>query len=148
LWIGWANKVVWDEAHFGMSVNTIYHLFNPLTTNPLDTGKFASFYLKRQFYFDVHPPLGKMLVAVGGLLAGYNGSFEFKSGETYPDALNYTVMRAFLATFGALMVPVAFETARELRLSTKAATFVGLMVLFGNFLEFFLSSLKLKVNHR
>lgn len=109
--IGLSNIVTWDEAHFG---------------------KFGSHYIKRDFYFDVHPPLGKMLVGLSGYLAGYNGSFEFKSGEKYPEDVNYTFMRLFNAFFGVVLVPLAYYTARELRLRRPAVWLVTLMVLFEN----------------
>ncbi|PGG97110.1 hypothetical protein AJ79_09338 [Helicocarpus griseus UAMH5409] len=109
--IGLSDIVTWDEAHFG---------------------KFGSHYLKREFYFDVHPPLGKMLVGLSGYLAGYNGSFEFKSGEKYPEDVNYTFMRVFNAFFGAVCVPLAYYTARELRFRRPTVWLVTLMVLCEN----------------
>lgn len=109
--IGLSNIVTWDEAHFG---------------------KFGSHYLQQTYYFDVHPPMGKLLVGFSGLLAGYNGSFEFKSGETYPDELDYTTMRAFNAMFGIFIVPMAYWTAKELNLSRPAVWLVSLMVLCEN----------------
>ena len=108
--IGRSDVVVWDEAHFG---------------------KFGSHYLKREFYFDVHPPLGKMLVGLAGLLSGYDGSFEFKSGEKYPENVPYVAMRVMIATFGVAMVPLAWYTAVELGMSWKACHLVALMVLLG-----------------
>uniref|UniRef100_A0A093V636 Dolichyl-phosphate-mannose--protein mannosyltransferase n=1 Tax=Talaromyces marneffei PM1 TaxID=1077442 RepID=A0A093V636_TALMA len=95
-------------------------------------GKFGSHYLKREFYFDVHPPLGKILVGLSGYLAGYNGSFEFKSGEQYPEDVNYTFMRVFNAFFGVVCVPLAYYTARELNFRRPTVWLVTLMVLFEN----------------
>lgn len=109
--IGRSDIVTWDEAHFG---------------------KFGSHYLKREFYFDVHPPLGKMLVGLSGLMAGYNGSFEFESGNHYPPELNYVFMRLFNATFATLCVPLAYYTARQLRLPRPAVWLVSLAVLCEN----------------
>lgn len=73
-----------------------------------------------------------MLVGLSGYLAGYNGSFEFKSGETYPEELNYTFMRVFNSAFGALCVPVAYFTAKELNFKRQTVWLVTMMVLFEN----------------
>ena len=104
------NFVLWDEAHFG---------------------KFGSYYLRRMFYFDVHPPLGKMLVALGGWLAKVDGSFEFPSGQPYPDGFNYAAMRIFVAAFGTLAVPFTYLLAVQMGLGKNAAYLCGLMALLG-----------------
>lgn len=73
-----------------------------------------------------------MLVGLSGYLAGYNGSFEFKSGETYPEDVNYTFMRVFNAAFGVVCVPLAYYTARELNFRRATVWLISLMVLFEN----------------
>ncbi|ODV87752.1 glycosyltransferase family 39 protein [[Candida] arabinofermentans NRRL YB-2248] len=105
--IGINPNVVWDEAHFG---------------------KFGSYYLRHEFYHDVHPPLGKMLVGLSGYLAGYNGSWDFPSGQAYPDYIDYVKMRLFNATFSALCVPVAYFTMKEFGFNRKTVFLFTLMV--------------------
>jgi dolichyl-phosphate-mannose-protein mannosyltransferase len=72
-----------------------------------------------------------MLVGLAGLLSGYDGSFEFKSGEKYPEHVPYVAMRVMLATFGVGMVPLGWYTAVELGLTQWACHLVALMVLLG-----------------
>lgn len=103
------DAVVWDEAHFG---------------------KFGSYYLRHEFYHDVHPPLAKILVGLSGWMAGYNGSWDFPSGEKYPDYIDYTKMRLFQATFSALCTPLAYFTAKEIGFSIPATWLYTIMVTF------------------
>lgn len=105
--IGINNHVVWDEAHFG---------------------KFGSYYLRHSFYHDVHPPLGKMLCGLSGYIAGYNGSWDFPSGQEYPEYIDYVKMRLFNATFGSLMVPIAYFTMKQIGYNRKVTWLFTLMV--------------------
>lgn len=103
------NHVCWDETHFG---------------------KFGSWYINRTFFFDVHPPLGKMLIGLSGKLTGYNGSFAFnKPGDKYLDH-NYLGMRIFCATLGMLIIPFTFITIWELTYSLSASFLAALLVTF------------------
>lgn len=101
------NHVVWDEAHFG---------------------KFGSYYLRHEFYHDVHPPLGKMLIGLSGYLAGYNGSWDFPSGQEYPEFIDFTKMRIFNAIFSVMCVPFAYYTSKQVGLSIPTTWLFTLMV--------------------
>uniref|UniRef100_A0AAY4BHR6 Protein O-mannosyl-transferase 2 n=1 Tax=Denticeps clupeoides TaxID=299321 RepID=A0AAY4BHR6_9TELE len=85
--------ICWDETHFG---------------------KMGSYYINRTFFFDVHPPLGKMLIGLAGYLTGYDGTFPFiKPGDKY-EHHNYLGMRGLCAALGSCLPPFAFLTVLEL----------------------------------
>ena len=93
-------------------------------------GKMASWYINRTFFFDVHPPLGKMSISLIGYLTGYNGTFAWdKPGDPFFDH-SYVGMRIYCAILGALLVPLIFETVYKLSGSVRAATLAGACVLF------------------
>ncbi|BEJ14723.1 hypothetical protein CspHIS471_0404900 [Cutaneotrichosporon sp. HIS471] len=107
------DEVVFDEVHFG---------------------GFASQYLRREYYFDVHPPLAKMLNALSGWFVGFDGSFDFANiGDSYPEHnVPYVGMRAFVAIMGAVTVPVVYATMRESGYPIAIAAFSALLILFDN----------------
>ena len=91
----------------------------------------AQYYLNQTFYFDVHPPLGKMLVGLAGALTGFNGSFDYPSGAEYPPHVPYRAMRILMALPGVGMVPLAWGTSVELGFTWYGRHIVTLMVLCG-----------------
>lgn len=76
-----------------------------------------------------------MLVGLSGWLAGYNGSFGFESGHTYPSNVNYAAMRIFNAFWGAMLVPLAYLTAQQFHMSYKASILAATMVLLGKWMN-------------
>lgn len=111
LYINSSNLVVWDEAHFG---------------------KFANFYLNGTFYFDVHPPLGKMTVAGMGYIAGYDGKFAFGSNSVYDQTVPIGYMRAQCALLGAFIPILVYGTCRNMKLSIVPSVLAATMMLFDN----------------
>lgn len=72
-----------------------------------------------------------MLVGLAGALSGFNGSYDFPSGQTYPDHVPFRAMRVMLAMPGVMMVPLAWGTSLELGFSNYAKHIVTLMTLCG-----------------
>lgn len=111
--LGFPDKVVFDEVHFG---------------------KFASYYLERTYFFDLHPPFAKLLIAFTGWLVGYDGAFKFDTiGENYVENnVPYIAYRAFIAIQGTVVVPVLFLTLKTLNFSVVACVISSIIVAFDN----------------
>ncbi len=70
-----------------------------------------------------------MLIALAGILTGYDGKYDFKEpGQAYGDTA-YMGMRAFCALCGAACVPLAYATVLRLVRSPWAASVAALLVL-------------------
>ncbi len=111
VWFGHPNSAVFDEVHFG---------------------KFISAYFTHEYYFDIHPPLGKLVLAAWGWLWGFKPGFSFANiGELYPDNL-YMALRFLPMLAGALLPLVIFGIARQLKLSLPAAALAGILVALDN----------------
>ncbi|KAI5288009.1 hypothetical protein KEM52_001356, partial [Ascosphaera acerosa] len=95
---------------------------------------FASYYLQRTYFFDVHPPFGKLLFALMGWLVGYDGHFLFTNiGDSYVEhGVPYVALRALPAALGALTVPVVFLIVWESGFSAPACVLAAGLLLFDN----------------
>ncbi|KAK5130671.1 hypothetical protein LTR08_001832 [Meristemomyces frigidus] len=107
------DQVVFDEVHFG---------------------KFASYYLQRTYFFDVHPPFGKLLFAFAGWLVGYDGSFLFENiGDSYiTNKVPYVAYRSMPALLGSLTVTTVYWIMWESGYSLPACIVAASLVLFDN----------------
>lgn len=103
--------VLWDEAHFG---------------------KFATHYLKREYFFDVHPPLGKMLTAFSAWIHSVPSGFAFPSGLPYPLDVDYCGMRLFHAVFGSAVPVLGGILMQNLQYDTATCLAVGVMLAMDN----------------
>jgi dolichyl-phosphate-mannose-protein mannosyltransferase len=103
-------KVIFDEAHFGL---------------------YATKYLSRQYYFDIHPPLGKMLLALAGYLGGLKSGFQFEPGAPYGD-FNFLALRFLPAFLGSFLIIIVYLFVREIGFSRRVAFLSGFLLLFDN----------------
>ena len=109
--------------------------FPPNSFDEVHFGKFAAYYLRREYYFDVHPPFAKLLLALAGWFVGFEGDFDFANiGDSYTaNNVPYWGMRALPAILGSLTVPAAYYIMQESGYSTIAAAFSAIIILFGGF---------------
>lgn len=106
LWqLGTPNEIVFDEVYFR---------------------EFASNYLSGAYFFDIHPPIIKLVFAGVGTLFGFSPE-QVASGD---DAV--VALRLLPAVAGAMLVPLVYVVARQLGLGRRFAAFAGALVLLDN----------------
>ncbi|EOR01782.1 Dolichyl-phosphate-mannose--protein mannosyltransferase 4 [Wallemia ichthyophaga EXF-994] len=107
------SEVVFDEVHFG---------------------KFAAYYIKREYYFDVHPPLAKMLNGLAGYLSGFNGDFRFTNiNDSYTaGGVPYVGMRSLSAVLGSFTIPLIYGIMRESGYPKAIGILSAAIMLFDN----------------
>jgi len=111
LFFGHPNQTVFDEVHFG---------------------KFVSGYYTGEYYFDIHPPLGKLMIAGFAKIVDFKSEYNFTEiGKEFPDK-KYLALR-FLPTIAGTLLPVIiFLLALQLGISKIGAFTAGLLVVFDN----------------
>jgi len=104
------STVVFDEVHFG---------------------NFSNWYIRKEFHFDIHPPLGKMIMAMIAKTTQYKGDIEYgnKLGMEYEiNELFYVSQRMTPAIFSAMTSPLIFAACRCLSLSTFSSFCAGFIL--------------------
>lgn len=105
-------EVVFDEVYFG---------------------NFARAYFTHENYFDIHPPLGKLMIAGIAKIGGANIAKEDFSqiGQSY-DARDLFILRLLPAIFSVLFVLLIYLLVLRLTNFPIAAFVSGIMILFDN----------------
>ena len=111
--LNYPRQVVFDEYHFG---------------------KFVDGYLRGEYFFDIHPPLGKLLLTASARLGGYNGTQTWdRIGADIDPEVNLFALRSLPALLGAMLVPLMYATARAIGLSQPGSLLPAIAVLFDLF---------------
>ncbi len=108
--LDYPSKVLFDETHHAL---------------------YATKYLWHQYYFDTHPPLGKMLFGLAGFLAKNKTDFDFGIGKDYGN-FNYLALRSVTALFGSLFVILIYFLVKEMGFSQRVAFLASALILFDN----------------
>jgi dolichyl-phosphate-mannose-protein mannosyltransferase len=121
----------------GASLVTSTNIFGQnFSFDEVHFGKFAAYYILREYYFDVHPPFAKLLLGLAGWFVGFDGHFDFEAiGDSYTlHHVPYVGMRAMPAVFGSLTIPIVYQIMKECGFPVVICTFSAALVCFGAWL--------------
>lgn len=103
------DAVVFDEVHFG---------------------NFTNWYTMSEFFYDIHPPLGKLVMFLFANLSEYDGSIQFS--KYYAQSFHntqYIILRITPAFFSSLCAPLIYLTLRFDSFSPYAAFISSFMII-------------------
>lgn len=103
------DAVVFDEVHFG---------------------NFTNWYTMSEFFYDIHPPLGKLVMFLFANLSEYDGSIQFSRyyAQSFHDP-QYIILRITPAFFSSLCAPLIYLTLRFESFSPYAAFISAFMII-------------------
>ena len=117
-WInGWPDYETFDEVHFG---------------------GFTNGYINQEYFFDIHPPLAKLLIAFVSYLSGYKGNIDFESlySKKYFDEkskeilIDYITLRLAPQIFSSFVPAIIYITMRILHFSIISSITSSSLLLF------------------
>lgn len=112
-YFGYPNKIVFDEVYFA---------------------RFTTSYYKGEFYFDIHPPLAKLMMFAWTKLVKANPPKDFpfeKIGDPYPNNY-YLFLRGLVSFFGALLPLGIYLLTKELFKNRWPAFLASFLAIFDN----------------
>lgn len=119
-----ALSIATHFAFFGRPAETVF--------DEVHFGKFISAYYTGEYYFDIHPPLGKLIIAGFAKLFDFEPEYSFTNiGDKFPDN-KYLVLRFMPALAGTLLPVIIFFLILELGMSRIAAFGGAMLVIFDN----------------
>ncbi|EAY23388.1 Dolichyl-phosphate-mannose-protein mannosyltransferase, putative [Trichomonas vaginalis G3] len=109
----------------------LYRLGHPsrVTFDEVYFGNFSNAYINRSYYSDIHPPLGKITMALVAWATGYPGNINFGRSSNYRDEeTNYVSLRITPNIFGSFCSVLIYIALRNLNIKYFAAFTGALMV--------------------
>lgn len=116
-------------------VTRYYQLSHPraVVFDELHYIKFITLYLKRIFFFDPQPPLGKQLLTLVAYFSGFHGDLSYhRIGEPYKLEVPIQTLRFLPCLAGSLLAPLSYLISLELGYRQLTAALVSALVITEN----------------